>query len=80
MKYETAWDSAVVGVPAIREALLSNGEIARKYETERSYISPELSEVMEGLGEDLDEMMGAKADEAELVNLDGGQEENRILR
>lgn len=78
MKYETAWESAVAGVPAIREALLSNGEIAHKYETECSYISPELPEVMEGLAEDLDEMMDAKADEAELVNLDGGQEESRI--
>lgn len=78
MKYETAWESAVAGVPAIKEALLSNGEIARKYEIECSYISPELPEVMEGLAEDLDEMMDAKADEAELVNLDGGQEKSRI--
>lgn len=58
--YETAWKSAVEGVPAIREALLSNGEIARKYETECSYISPELPEVMEGLREDLDGLTVAK--------------------
>lgn len=60
MGYETAWKSAVEGVPAIREALLSNGEIARKYETECSYISPELPEVMEGLREDLDGLTVAK--------------------
>ena len=58
--YETAWKSAIEGVPAIRKALLSNDEIARKYETECSYVSPELPEVMEGLWEDLDEMMDAK--------------------
>lgn len=58
--YETAWKSAIEGVPAIREALLSNGEIARKYQTECSYISPELPEVMEGLREDLDGLTVAK--------------------
>lgn len=78
MNYETAWESAVTGVPAIREALLSNGEIARKYETERSYISPELPEVMEGLEEDLDGMMDAKVAEAEFVNPDEELEENGI--
>lgn len=60
MGYETAWKSAIEGVHAIRKALLSNDEIARKYETECSYISPELPEVMEGLREDLDEMMDAE--------------------
>lgn len=60
MGYETAWKSAIEGVHAIRKALLSNDEIARKYETECSYISPELPGVMEGLREDLDEMMDAE--------------------
>ena len=78
MKYETAWESAVVGVPAIKEALLSNGEIARKYKTECSYISPELTEVMEGLEEDLDDIMDAKVAEAELVNPDEGSGESGI--
>lgn len=78
MNYETAWESAVAGVPAIREALLSNGEISRKYETERSYISPELPEVMKGLEEDLDGMMDAKAAEAEFVNRDERSGENGI--
>lgn len=64
MGYETAWKSAIDGVPAIRKALLSNDEIARKYETECSYISPELSEIMEGLGEDLDGLIVAKDDKA----------------
>lgn len=58
--YETAWKSAVEGVPAIREALLSNEEIAHKYEIECAYIDPEVATVMEGLGEDLDGMMDAK--------------------
>lgn len=48
MGYEAAWKSAIDGVPAIRKALLSNNEIARNYEIERSNINPELSETMEG--------------------------------
>ena len=78
LKLETAWKSAIEGVPAIRKALLFNDEIAHKYEIECAYIDPEVAALMEGLGEDLDGLMDAKADESELVNLDGGQEETRI--
>lgn len=60
MWYETAWKSAIDGVPAIRKALLSNNEIARNYEIERSNINPELSETMEGFGKDLDELTDEK--------------------
>ena len=60
MGYETAWKSAIDGVPAIRKALLSNNEIARNYEIERSNINPELSETMEGFGKDLDELTDTK--------------------
>lgn len=35
MGYETAWKSAIGDVPAIREALLSNVEIANNYDIER---------------------------------------------
>ena len=59
-EYETAWKSAVEGVPAIREALLSNEEIAHKYAIECAYIDSEVAALMEGLGEDLDGMMDAK--------------------
>ena len=78
MKLETAWKSAVEGVPAIREALLSNEEIAHKYEIECAYIDPEVAALMEGLGEDLDGMMDAKVAEAEFVNLDERSGENEI--
>lgn len=60
MGYETAWKSAVEGVPAIREALLSNEEIAHKYEIECAYIDPKVGALMEELGEDLDGMTDAK--------------------
>lgn len=60
MGYETAWKSAIDDVPAIRKVLLSNDEIARRYDTECAYISPELSEIMEGLGKDLDGLMDVK--------------------
>lgn len=60
MGYETAWKSAIDGVPAIRKALLSNNEIARNYEIECSNINPELSETMEGFGKDLDELADEK--------------------
>lgn len=60
MGYETAWKSAIDGVPAIRKALLSNNEIARNYEIEYSNINPELSETMEGFGKDLDELADEK--------------------
>lgn len=60
MGYETAWRSAVESVPAIREALLSNEEIAHKYEIVCAYIDPEVAALMEGLGEDLDGMTDAK--------------------
>lgn len=78
MKLETAWKSAIDGVPEIREALLSNDEIAHKYEIECAYIGPELSAVMEGLEEDLDGMMDAKASEAELVNPDARSDNSGI--
>lgn len=78
MKYEIAWKSATEGIPAIREALLSNDEIAQKYEIECSYITPELAEVMERLGEDLDEMMSTKIAEAELVNPSSRSEESNV--
>lgn len=58
--FVTAWKSAIDDVPAIRKALLSNDEIARRYDIECAYISPEISEIMKGLGEDLDGMMDAK--------------------
>lgn len=60
MGYETAWKSALEGVPAIREAILSNDEIAHSYDIERAYIDPEVTALMEGLGEDLDGMIVAK--------------------
>ena len=78
MKLETAWKSAVEGVPAIRETLLSNEEIAHKYEIECAYIDPEVAALMEGLGEDLDGMMDAKVAEAEFVNPDERSGENGI--
>ena len=46
MGYETAWK--------IRKVLLSNDEIAQSYDIECAYMGPELSEIMEGFGEDLD--------------------------
>lgn len=64
MGYETAWKSAIDDVPTIRKVLLSNDEIACRYDTECAYISPELPEIMEGLGEDLAGLMDAKDDKA----------------
>ena len=60
MGYETAWKSAIEDVPAIRKAFLSNDEIARNYDIERSNIIPEFSLAMEGFGKNLDVLMDAK--------------------
>lgn len=60
MGYETAWKSAIKDVPDIREAILSNDEIARSYDIERAYFDSEVTALIEGLGEDLDGMLVAK--------------------
>lgn len=60
MGYETAWKSAIEDVPAIRKAFLSNDEIARNYDIERSNIIPEFSLAMEGFGKNLDVLMDAR--------------------